>query len=91
MRYSILLATAAMALLGSGEAVAAKKGGEQVAPEDKMICRSESLSESRIARRKVCRTKQEWSMLQRQREEDADDAKQNTYNQTLQPVQARPD
>lgn len=90
MRFYLLAAAAAVATLASGPAVAGKKD-DPADDGSKRICRTESNSGSRIASRKVCHTKDEWTQLQRERQQDADDAKESTYNRGLQPVAARPD
>jgi hypothetical protein len=67
--FNMLAAIAAVLLAGAG-AVAKEKPAE--APKEKLICKGETGSTSRIAKKKVCRTKAEWAQMSNQ--EDLDDA-----------------
>lgn len=61
MRQFNVLAAIAAAMLMSGAAGAKDKAeGEK----EKKICRSETASNSRIATRRICRTKEEWAQLE---------------------------
>lgn len=65
-----LLAAVAATLLVGGTAVAAEKPAD--APKEKKICKGTTGSTSRIAKKRVCRTKAEWASMSNQ--EDLDDA-----------------
>jgi hypothetical protein len=70
MRNLNLLAAIAAISLAGGAAVAKEKSPD--APKEKKICKGEAGSTSRIAKKKVCRTKAEWASMANQ--EDLDDA-----------------
>lgn len=61
MRNLNLMAAVAATLLAGGVAVAREKPAD--APKAKKICKGEENSNSRIQRRKVCRTQAEWNQL----------------------------
>ena len=69
MRKLNLLAAIAAISLAGGVAVAKEKSGE--APKEKKICKGDPGSTSRIAKKKVCKTKADWARTSNQ--EDLDD------------------
>lgn len=71
MRNLNLLAAIAAISLAGGAAVAAEEKLAK-APKEKKICKGEVGSTSRIAKKRVCRTKAEWASMSNQ--EDLDDA-----------------
>jgi hypothetical protein len=70
MRKLNLLAAIAVISLAGGTAVAEEKPVK--APKEKKICKGDAGSTSRIAKKKVCRTKAEWASMSNQ--EDLDDS-----------------
>lgn len=68
-KLNLLAAIAALSLAG-GVAVAQEKPVK--APKEKRICKGETGSTSRIAKKKICRTKAEWASMSNQ--EDLDDS-----------------
>ena len=79
MHKARILIAAGAAVLLSGPAPAAKK---PVDP-DKVVCKTESDSASRINHRRVCRTHREWRMEKEERLRDAERGLENTYRRTL--------
>jgi len=81
----IVIAAGAAVLLSSA-ATAGKK------PEDpnKLICKYEGDSASRITRSKRCMTRAEWTMEQDARRRDAEQGMDSTYQHGLQQVADRP-
>jgi hypothetical protein len=59
-KFNILAAVAATLALGS--MASAKDKPDQV--KEKKICRDDMVSNSRIAVRKICRTKAEWAQME---------------------------
>ena len=49
------------------------------AAEQKLICHSETVGQSRIAQR-ICRTKTEWDQIERQTEEDVSNNVNKNFN-----------
>jgi len=72
MRKLNLLAAVAATLLIGGTAVA-KDEKPADAPKEKKICKGEAGSTSRIAKKRVCRTKAEWAQMSTT-QDDLDDA-----------------
>jgi hypothetical protein len=86
MRHFTILIAAGAAVLLAGTANAGKK------PEDpnKLICKFEENSGSRITRTKTCHTRAEWTQVQEERRRDAEQGMDSTYRQGVQPVADRP-
>ena len=84
-RLSILTAVGA-AVLATSPASAAKK------PQDpnKVVCKTEADTTSRISRKRTCRTRAEWTMEEAERRRDAEQGLDKTYQRTLQQVADRP-
>lgn len=61
MRHINVLAALAAAMLACGTAGAKDRSEE---PREKKICRDDMASNSRIAVRRICRTKAEWAQLE---------------------------
>lgn len=70
MRKLNLLAAVAAISLAGGAAIAEERPVK--APKEKKICKGDAGSTSRIAKKRVCRTKAEWASMSNQ--EDLDDA-----------------
>lgn len=70
MRNLNLLAAIAAISLTGGAAVAAEERPAK-APKEKKICKGEAGSTSRIAKKRVCRTKAEWASMSNQEDLDA--------------------
>ncbi|MGA9582721.1 MAG: hypothetical protein WBR13_12215 [Allosphingosinicella sp.] len=70
MRKLNLLAAVAIISLAGGTAAADPQPAK--APKEKKICKGDRTSTSRIAKKRVCRTKAEWASMANQ--EDLDDA-----------------
>jgi hypothetical protein len=71
MRKLNLLAAIAAVSLAGGAAVAADERPAK-APKEKKICKGDVESNSRIARKRVCRTKAEWESMSK--DDDVDTA-----------------
>lgn len=71
LKLNLLAAVAATLLIG-GTAVA-KDEKPEGAPKEKKICKGEAGSTSRIAKKRICRTKAEWARMSTT-QEDLDDA-----------------
>jgi hypothetical protein len=84
-KLNIAVAVGAAVLL-TGTASAGKK------PEDpdKVVCKTDADSTSRITRKRTCRTRAEWTMEEVERRRDAEQGLDKSYQQTLQPVRERP-
>ena len=71
MNIKILL-TAALAAGLAAPALAADDSGDQDAPKEKKICRTETVTGSLISKRRVCMTKAEWDRYEQANREDVD-------------------
>ena len=74
-KINILAAVAATILLG---ATAGAKDKPEGAPKEKKICRTEGDSTSRIAAKRICRTKAEWEQGSSESQRDAERAVETT-------------
>ncbi|MFL6844226.1 MAG: hypothetical protein ACJ8ER_05020 [Allosphingosinicella sp.] len=88
MRTFILLTGAALTLIGSGPALAKSSDGK---PKVHKVCRTQGDSSSRIIQSRICRSKEEWDLIDEQHRQDAEDAQRNTNNMAAQATTARPD
>lgn len=70
MRKLNLLAAIAAISLAGGVSVAQEKPAKPV--KEKKICKGDGGSASRIAKKKVCKTRAEWLQMSRQEGMDAD-------------------
>jgi hypothetical protein len=69
-KLNLLAAIAALSLAGGAAAAAEEKPAK--APKEKKICKGEAGSTSRIAKKRICKTKAEWAAMSNQ--EDLDTA-----------------
>jgi hypothetical protein len=67
MHSFTILAAVAAATLTAGAASAEEKAEKK----EKMICKSDVSSTSRIGRKRVCHTKEEWATLESEQQRDA--------------------
>ena len=78
MKFAVVLAAAA-AFAVAGPAVAADKDkkadqqGEQDAPKEKLICHTDTVTGSLIAKRRICKTKAEWAEIAQSTKQHMDD------------------
>ena len=63
MKMKVLFG-AAVAIGLSGTAFAADNGDKQDAPKEQKICRTETVTGSRLAKKRLCMTKAEWDQYQ---------------------------
>jgi hypothetical protein len=63
MKFRIVLA-ATLATFLAAPAFASDGGGDQAATKEKKICRTETVTGSLIAKRRVCMTKAEWDKVE---------------------------
>jgi hypothetical protein len=64
MRRFTALAAVAAILTAGGAAVAGEKGAETpAAVKEKKICKGEAHSATRIAKKRICKTKAEWAQI----------------------------
>jgi len=71
MNIRILL-SAAVALSLSTPVLAEDQAGEQAAPVQKKICRTEEVTGSLIAKRRICMTKAEWDKVEQASKQNFD-------------------
>lgn len=76
MRFKILLA-ASLAIAVSAPVLAADGDKDQEAPKEKKICRTERVTGSLVASRRVCMTKAEWDQLAAETKKDVEDIQRN--------------
>ena len=71
MKMKLLIA-AALAVGLSGTALAADDSKTPDAPKEKKICRTETVTGSLIARRRICMTKAEWDQVEAANKQNID-------------------
>lgn len=71
MEMKILIA-AAVAVGLSGTALAASDGDKPEAPKEQKICRTETVTGSRLAKRRICMTKAQWDQYEAANRQNVD-------------------
>jgi hypothetical protein len=88
MRTFILLTGAALTLVASGPVLAKNADGK---PKVHKVCRMQGDSSSRIIQSRICRSKEEWDLIDEQHRQDAEDAQRQTNNFNAEATKARPE
>jgi hypothetical protein len=76
MRFTNILAFA-VAVTVAGPALGADKDNGQDTVKEKKICRTERVTGSLVAQRRVCMTKSEWDKLALETKKDLEDMQRN--------------
>ena len=72
MKFKILLA-ATFALAMSGAAMAKDDGKEQAPVKEKKVCRTETVTGSLVAKRRICMTQAQWDEIAANARKSVDD------------------